>query len=182
MKFGEEQIELDAIDRQVLAELQADAQLSYKDLGERVGLAAPSVLERVRKLEQAGVITGYHAVLDARAVGLDVAAFIGVAIRHPAAVQTVLAWVEGEPQILECHHVTGGYTLLLKAKTRNIRGLDLLIGRIRSIDGVKGTETMVVLSTHVERVNLALDMGREDESKDSHDAKTPKRARRRAAS
>lgn len=179
MKFGDETIELDAIDRQLLAELQDDAKLSYKDLGESVGLAAPSVLERVRKLEQAGVITGYHAMVEARAVGLDVAAFIGVAVRSPAAVTTVLGWVEDEPQILECHHVTGGYTLLLKAKTRNIRALDLLIGRIRSIEGVKSTETMVVLSTHTERVNLALDVA--DATKDATEARTPKRVRRRAS-
>lgn len=179
MKFGEETIELDAIDRQLLAELQDDAKLSYKDLGETVGLAAPSVLERIRKLEQAGVITGYHAMVEARAVGLDVAAFIGVAVRSPAAVTTVLGWVEDEPQILECHHVTGGYTLLLKAKTRNIRALDLLIGRIRSIEGVKSTETMVVLSTHTERVNLALDVA--DATKDATEARTPKRVRRRAS-
>lgn len=179
MKFGEDNFELDAIDRQVLAELQDDAKLSLKDLGERVGLAAPSVLERVKKLEQAGIITGYHAMVDARAVGLDVGAFIGVAVRSPAAVTTVLGWVEDEPQILECHHVTGGYTLLLKAKTRNIRALDLLIGRIRSIEGVKSTETMVVLSTHTERVNLALDVA--DATKDANEAKPPKRVRRRAS-
>ncbi len=179
MKFGDETIELDAIDRQLLAELQDDAKLSYKDLGERVGLAAPSVLERIRKLEQAGVITGYHAMVEPRSVGLDVAAFIGVAVRSPAAVTTVLGWVEDEPQILECHHVTGGYTLLLKAKTRNIRALDLLIGRIRSIEGVKSTETMVVLSTHTERVNLALEVA--DATKDAIEAKTPKRVRRRAS-
>lgn len=180
MKFGEETIELDAIDRQVIAELQDDAKLSYKDLGERVGLAPPSVLERVRKLEQAGVITGYHAMVDARSVGLDVGAFIGVSVRHPAAVSTVLGWVEDEPQILECHHVTGGYTLLLKAKTKNIRALDFLIGRIRSIDGVKSTETMVVLSTHTERVNLALEVV--EDVKDVTVVPSPKRARRRAAS
>lgn len=178
MKFGDA-IELDAIDREVIALLQDDAKQSFKDLGERVGLAAPSVLERVRKLEQAGVITGYHAMVDARSVGLDVAAFIGVAVRSPAGVATTLAWVEEEPQILECHHVTGGYTLLLKAKTRNIRALDLLIGRIRSIDGVKSTETMVVLSTHTERVNLALDVA--EPEKAATDAKPTKRLRRRAS-
>lgn len=177
MKFGEEAIELDAIDRLVIAELQDDAKLSFKDLGERVGLAAPSVLERVRKLEQAGVITGYHATVNARSVGLDVGAFIGVSIRHPVAVAVVLAWVEDEPQILECHHVTGGYTLLLKAKTKNIRALDFLIGRIRSIDGVKGTETMVVLSTHTERVNVALEVV--EDVKDVVATPASKRVRRR---
>jgi Lrp/AsnC family transcriptional regulator, leucine-responsive regulatory protein len=83
MKFREETFELDDIDRQLLSCLQEDAKVSLNRLGERVGLSAPSVMERIRKLEQAGIITGYHATLDARAVGLDVAAFIGVRVQSP---------------------------------------------------------------------------------------------------
>jgi Lrp/AsnC family leucine-responsive transcriptional regulator len=175
MKFGPDTLELDAIDRQVLTELQADAKISLKDIGEKVGLAAPSVMERVRKMEQAGIITGYHAVVDARSVGLDVAAFIGVSVRNHA-VQTVEAFVLHEQQVLECHHVTGRHTLMLKVKVRDTRSLEHLIGRIRSIDGVERTETMVVLSSHTERVNLALELAEEED-----DARGAKRIRRRAS-
>ena len=177
MKFGEETYELDGIDRQMLVALQDDAKLSLKELGERVGLAAPSVMERLRKMESAGIITGYHAVVDARAVGIDVAAFIGVSVRNPQTIEAVEAWATAEAQVMECHHVTGSYSLLLKVKTRNIRALDLLIGSLRSIDGLKGTETMVVLSSHFERVNLPLVATAEDEATD----RAAKRPRRRAS-
>jgi Lrp/AsnC family leucine-responsive transcriptional regulator len=120
------------------------------------GLSAPSVMERVRKLENAGIIKGYHALLDARKVGLDISAFIGVSISNPQLLAAFEEWVDSIPQVLECHHVTGGHTLLLKVKTQNTEDLEQLISRIRSMEGVASTETMVVLSTHTERVEIAL--------------------------
>ena len=75
----DETYELDAIDTRLLNELQADAKISLKRVGEKVGLSAPAVMERVRKLEQAGVIRGYHAQIDARRVGIDAILFGGAA-------------------------------------------------------------------------------------------------------
>lgn len=155
MILGETYI-LDGIDRQLLDALQRDSKRSLKEIGAAVGLSAPSVMERVRKLESAGVIRGYHALLDARKVGLDTSAFIGVSVSNPQQISAFEIWVESIPQVLECHHVTGGHTLLLKVKTQNTADLEKLISRIRSMDGVAGTETMVVLSTHTERVEVAL--------------------------
>lgn len=155
MNLGETYV-LDGIDRQLLEALQSDSKRSLKEIGAEVGLSAPSVMERVRKLENAGIIKGYHALLDARKVGLDIAAFIGVSISNPAHLSAFEEWVESIPQVLECHHVTGGHTLLLKVKTRNTKDLEQLISRIRSMEGVASTETMVVLSTHAERVEVAL--------------------------
>ena len=82
MNLGETYV-LDGIDRQLLDELQSDCKRSLKEIGAAVGLSAPSVMERVRKLESAGIIRGYHALLDARKVGLDISAFIGVSISDP---------------------------------------------------------------------------------------------------
>lgn len=155
MNLGETTV-LDGIDRQLLKELQQDSKRSLKDIGASVGLSAPSVLERVRKLESAGIIKGYQALLDARKVGLDIAAFIGVSIVTPKQLNLFEHWVESVPQVMECHHVTGGHTLLLKVKTRNTKDLEGLISRIRSMEGVATTETMVVLSTHTERAAVAL--------------------------
>ena len=155
MNLGEEHV-LDRIDRQLLDALQTDSKRSLKEIGAEVGLSAPSVMERVRKLENAGIIRGYHALLDARKVGLDISAFIGVSISSPPHLSAFEEWVESIPQVLECHHVTGGHTLLLKVKTRNTKELERLISRIRSMEGVASTETMVVLSTHTERVEVAL--------------------------
>ena len=155
MKLGETHA-IDETDRQLLDELQTDSKRSLKEIGTAVGLSAPSVMERVRKLENAGIIKGYHALLDARKVGLDISAFIGVSIASPVQLASFETWVESIPQILECHHVTGGHTLLLKVKTQNTGDLEKLIRRIRSMEGVASTETMVVLSTHTERVEVAL--------------------------
>ena len=175
-KFGEDPYPLDAIDRQVVVALQADAKISLKSVGEQVGLTAPAVMERVRKLESAGVITGYHACVDARALGLDIAAFIGVSVHDPARLSDIEDWVEAMPQIMECHHVTGGHTLLLKVKVKNTNSLERLISRVRSLDGVEGTHTMVVLSSHTERVQVSFD----DEVAPQDDV--PRKRRRRAAS
>lgn len=149
--------DLDRIDIQLLEELQNDAKLSLKGIGERVGMSAPAVMERLRKLEQAGVIRGYHAQIDAKRAGVDVAAFIGVTIATPAKLRDFEAWVDEVPSILECHHVTGQHTLLLKTRVPNTSALEQLISGIRSYEGVTGTETMVVLSTYCERIPVPLE-------------------------
>src|SRR5581483_9226912 len=88
--------------------------------------------------------------------GLDITAFIGVIIGHPSVIGTFEQQVVALDDVLECHHVTGEYTLLLKVKTANTSSLERLISQIRSLDGVAKTETMVVLSTHTERVQIAV--------------------------
>ena len=142
---------LDEIDRRILGLLQADCKTPLAKIGEKVGLSAPSVVERVRKLEGDGFITGYHANLDARKLGVDITAFIGVAVSHPQGIAIFEQQLPHLPEVLECHHVTGGHTLLLKVKTRNTQSLENLIRTLRSISGVERTETSVVLSTKVER-------------------------------
>ena len=176
MILGETYV-LDEIDRQLVQELQSDSKRSLKEIGGAVGLSAPSVMERMRKLESAGVITGYHASIDAKMVGLDISAFIGVSIVNPPQVGDFERWVDAIPQIMECHHVTGGHTLLLKVKTRNTGDLEQLISRIRSLDGVASTETMVVLSTHTERAQVALPASESDDD----DVRPKKRTRRKAS-
>lgn len=149
--------ELDPIDRRILELLQENCKRPLNAIGEQVGLTASSVMERIHKLEDAGVIRGYAALLDARAVGKDVTAFIGVVIAHPRAADAFERAIEREPDVLECHHVTGSYTLMLKVKTEGTSSLEGLIDGIREQEGVTRTETMVVLSTHTERVSIALD-------------------------
>lgn len=150
------QIPLDAIDHELLESLQADCKISLNKLGERVGLSAPSVMDRIRKLESTGVISGYHARVDARRVGLDITSFIGVSINYPKDIGGFLAEMALRPEVQECHHVTGGHTLLVKVKTRNTASLEQLISALRAVEGVTRTETMVVLSTSTERSNVAL--------------------------
>ena len=160
MRFGDNaDAQLDDTDLRILARLQEDCRASLASIGESVGLSAPAVLERIKKLEAAGVITGYRALLDARRLGLDITAFIGVIISHPNLIGDFERQAASLRDVLECHHVTGEYTLLLKVKTANTSTLERLISQIRSLAGVGRTETMVVLSTHTERVQLALHGG-----------------------
>jgi Lrp/AsnC family leucine-responsive transcriptional regulator len=146
----------DDIDIRILGLLQEDCRTPLARLGEQVGLSAPAVLERIKKLEVAGVITGYHAIVDGRRIGLDVTAFIGVITSDPDSIDHFERQVRALEDVLECHHVTGAYTFLLKVKTPSTSTLERLISQIRSIDGVARTETTVVLSTHTERVQLGL--------------------------
>lgn len=155
---------LDEIDRQILKVLQADCKTVLTKVGERVGLSAPSIVERVRKLESEGFISGYHARLNARRLGMDITAFVGISIDRPQRVETFeqrLRAIEAEvmrlEDVQECHHVTGEHTLLLKVKTYNTESLQGLIGKLRSIPGIERTETNVVLSTLAERIEVGVD-------------------------
>jgi Lrp/AsnC family leucine-responsive transcriptional regulator len=165
--------QLDDIDRQLVEALQEDCKQSLGKLGDQVGLSAPAVMERVRKLESTGVITGYHAAVDGRRLGLDITSFIGVSINYPKDIDQFLRELAERPEVLECHHVTGGHTLLLKVKTRNTASLERLISRLRQVEGVTRTETMVVLSTAAEGSRVPL-----GEIEPASDASTKRRARR----
>ncbi|MEB2345552.1 MAG: Lrp/AsnC family transcriptional regulator [Deltaproteobacteria bacterium] len=158
MKFERpEPLELDSTDLAILDLLQRNCKLPLAEIGKQVDLTASSVVERIKKLEDAGVVRGYVALVDARAVGKDVTAFIGVSIDHPRAFEPFEREVEGAADVLECHHVTGQHTLMVKVKTDSTATLERLIDQIRRVDGVTRTETMVVLSTHTERTRIALD-------------------------
>jgi len=174
MKFGRASSEYDATDRAILELLQENCKQPLAAIGEKVGLSAPAVVERIHKLEEAGVVLRYTAILDPRKLGRDITAFIGVSTDRPGAIDRVEAQVGAMDEVLECHHVTGGYTLMLKVKTRNTESLERLIDSVRSLDGVSRTETMVVLSTHTERLRIALEA-------DDGTPSRPRRGRRRAA-
>lgn len=147
---------LDTLDMHILSVLQENCKLPLVKIGERVGLSAPSVIERIKKLEEGSVIRGYTAILDARKLGKDITAFIGVSINHPTLITAFETKIASFEDIQECHHVTGEHTLLLKVKTNNTTSLEELIRQIRSIEGVERTETSVVLSTYTEGLWLAL--------------------------
>ncbi len=149
-------MKLDPTDIEILDILQDHCKTPLAKIGDQVGLSAPAVIERIKKLEEGGVITGYHATLDARKLGRDITAFIGVIVDQPVAMRDVEHQIDELPDVLECHHVTGGYTLLLKVKTANTQTLEELIAQLRSVRGVSRTETLVVLSTH--REGLLLDL------------------------
>lgn len=159
MKLGGAQLDLDEIDRRILALIQENCRLPLAKIADQVGLSPPSVMERVKKLEDGGVIMAYRALLNARLLGKDITAFIGVAIAHPDAIASFERELDAIEDVLECHRVTGSYTLMLKVKTQDMRSLEQLISRLRSIDGVVRTETTIALSTYAERIQIAVEDG-----------------------
>ena len=111
-------------------------------------LSQPAVAERIRKLEERGVITGYVARVDPVKLGQDVTAFVGVGIAHPKYFDAFAKRVHELPEILEAHRVAGRESYLLKVRTTNTRTLDHLLVRVlRTIPGVTRTETTVVLAS-----------------------------------
>jgi Lrp/AsnC family transcriptional regulator, leucine-responsive regulatory protein len=150
---------LDHIDLKILSILQNDGRRRLADIAEDVALSAPAVMERVKKLEASGVIRGYQALLDAKKVGKEVTAFIGVSIGNQRDLEGFAAQMMRYGDVLECHHVTGDESFVVKVKSANTASLEKLLGEIRSVEGVTRTVTKVVLSTAKEGQGLELDTG-----------------------
>ena len=143
---------MDAIDLQILGSLVDNARVSYADLAERVGLSAPSTADRVRRLEERGVVRGYSADLDLDALGVGLTAFVSVTLAGAADRQGFLDGLAGFPEIVECHHVAGDDDYLLKVHVAGTQGLEAFVSdRLKSLPGVARTRTTVVLSTAFDR-------------------------------
>lgn len=144
-------MDFDATDRRILEILREDGRASHAFIAKQVRVSAPTVGERIRKLEQAGVIVGYRAVLDHHALDLGVAAYVWVAPqpRKPAA--SLVKRLSGMPEIEQLHSVAGPYSFLLLVRVRNTRELDSFLDRLFMLEGVERTETTMVLSTAVDR-------------------------------
>ncbi|MDX6486405.1 MAG: Lrp/AsnC family transcriptional regulator, leucine-responsive regulatory protein [Gaiellaceae bacterium] len=119
---------LDDVARRILAELEQEGRLSMAELGRRVNLSAPAVAERVQRLERDGVITGYHAHVDPRAIGYPVAAVVRVA---PASGQldTIRKVARETPEVVECHRITGEDCFFLKVSLRSLDDLEAVLDR-----------------------------------------------------
>ena len=139
---------LDAKDRKILDVVQRDADLPQAEIARRVGLSPAAVNERLKKLEQAGVIRRYVAVVDPRSIGVGVAAYVEVFIEHPRHEPGFLQRVLAMDEVQECHHITGEFSLLLKVRVRDMDGLQqLLLHELNAREGVRQTRTVMVLST-----------------------------------
>jgi Lrp/AsnC family leucine-responsive transcriptional regulator len=137
----------DATDWRLLDALQADGRLGYAELARRVGMSASAVTERVRRLEEAGVIAGYTAVVDPERIGLGVLAF--VRLRYPHGnYRPFHDLVAVTPEVLEAHHVTGDDCFVLKVAARSMRHLEEVTGRLAGLGPVT---TSVVYSSPLPR-------------------------------
>lgn len=148
---------MDGIDIRLVSLLQGSGRISQNELAHAVGLSAPAVAERIRKLEDRGVIKRYTAVVDPHTLGLDVTAFISVVINGSRYYPVFAQRVNERPEVLECHSVTGQGSHLLKIRTDTTASLERLLADIQAWPGVQGTSTSVVLSTTKEVVAPSLE-------------------------
>jgi Lrp/AsnC family leucine-responsive transcriptional regulator len=140
---------VEEIDRQILGLLASDGRMSFTDLGKATGLSTSAVHQRVRRLEQRGVIRGYAAVIDPEAIGLPLTAFVSVTPLDQSAPDDVPDQLAGLPEIEACHSVAGEENYILKVRVATPGALEQLLARIRASASV-ATRTTIVLSTPYE--------------------------------
>jgi Lrp/AsnC family leucine-responsive transcriptional regulator len=141
---------VDEVDRRLLLAVRSSGRATYAELGRAVGLSAPAVHERVRRLEQAGVITGYHAAVDPLAVGLGVTALVSIYQTEAAEQDDVAESLRGVREIEDCWFVAGDEAFIVKVRTTDVDALEHVLAALRRLPGVARTRTTVVLSTRWE--------------------------------
>jgi Lrp/AsnC family transcriptional regulator, leucine-responsive regulatory protein len=145
---------LDDTSWQILTILQENARIPFKELGQRVGLSSPAVAERVRRLEETGIITGYHAELNLEKLGLPITAFISIkSFGHRC--DEVRSLLQQRPEITECDRVTGNDHYLVKVVVTSVSHLEELVDRFIPFATVT---TSIVLSTPVRRQIINYDI------------------------
>jgi Lrp/AsnC family leucine-responsive transcriptional regulator len=140
---------MDKIDLEILHTLQESGRITNSDLAKKVGLSAPSVLERVRKLEESDVITGYSARIDPKKVGRGQVCFVAIslALHQIGSIKEFQRRIERIPEVIECHHITGEEDFLLRVNVRDMQHYEqLLLSQLTKIPGTSKIKTMVVLS------------------------------------
>jgi len=148
LKHEESSRLLDSVGWHILSELQTDARMSFSELGRRVGLTSPAVAERVRRMEEAGIISGYHVSVNPAAVGLSITVIILMEVNDCRWVSDHFAarTEDDIPEIVECFRVTGEYSFVMKAVVTSVTHLESLIDRLTALGDVV---TSIVLSSPV---------------------------------
>ena len=149
MKLGAEQPDLDAIDRRILTELQQDGRMTNVELARRADITAPPCLRRVRRLEEAGIIRGYHADTDPARLGWEIVFFalIGLESQKESALSAFEAMVAGWPEVRECHMIRGGGDFLLRLVARDTAHQNALTQKLTGAGSVSRVQTLQTIRT-----------------------------------
>jgi len=145
---------MDRTDYKILEILQHEGRISMKDLGKQVGLTAPAVSERVKKLEESDIIKGYKAVVNAAKLNKNICAFIDIAMAADK-YNSFLKYARAKNEIIECHHVTGGDCMTIKVLVENMLELEHLIDEIKKMGN---TQTSLILSSPIEAKPITVDI------------------------
>lgn len=143
---------IDETDQKILSFLVKNARMPFLEIARECGVSGAAIHQRVRKLENAGVITGSRLMVKPNALGLDVCAFISISISESNKYEEVVESLRRIPEIVECHCVTGRYTLLVKMYCRdNDQLMDILMNKILKIPDIQATDTMIALDEAIDR-------------------------------
>lgn len=149
--------QLDETDIKILNHLQKDGRAQRNTIAEIVHLSVPSVSERMRKLEQRGLIAEYNAILDSKKFNFDITAFIFVEVDGSEKYSSFVDLVSQQPEVLECHSITGDGSHILKVRTKNTESFEKLLSLIQSWEGVTSTRSNIVLSSFKETRTLPIE-------------------------
>lgn len=138
---------MDSTDIKIINCLSNNARMNSSDIAEKVSLSVSAVIERIKKLEAAGVIKKYTVILDNSSLGKDVSAMMFVNMENPRFNVSFETMVKGHSQITECHYMAGDYDYLLKIVTTNTSSLERVLNDIKGVQGVSKTRTIIILST-----------------------------------
>jgi Lrp/AsnC family leucine-responsive transcriptional regulator len=150
---------LDSVDHAILRLLSADGRMAWAHLGARVGLSAPAVADRVRRLERIGAIKQYVTLVDPGHADCGILAFVAARVRRGDSRQAFQEWLRTTPAVLECHRVDGDYDYLLKLRCRDTADLDRVMDDIPRAAGGASTRITMVLVTMKETPELPLGRG-----------------------
>ncbi len=139
---------MDMIDFQILECLKENSRENATNIGSKINLSTSAVIERIKKLENSGLIEKYTTIINQQALGRDLTAFVYVRLEHPKYNESFVAQIKKNASIAECHYITGDFDYILKIFTKAGKSLEDILNFVKSIGGVSLTRTSVVLSTH----------------------------------
>ena len=152
MKLNHLQIEIDGIDKEILRDLMEDARKPILQIANKIGISGAAIHQRLKKLEQAGVISGSKYVVDNKVLGYKTMAFVGIYLEKASSNPEVVKELKKIPEVLEAHYTTGNWSILTKIICQdNEHLMNLLNKKIQIIKGVSRTETFISLEQQIER-------------------------------
>ncbi len=138
---------MDYIDYKILKELKANAREKASVISEKIGLSVSTVIDRIRKMEDSGIISGYTVEINQKKTGNDMTALMEVSLEHPKYYNDFTEMIKNHPNIVDCYYLTGEFDFILKVVTDSSDSLEMIHRKIKSMDGVSATNTHFVLKS-----------------------------------
>lgn len=152
MKINHLQIEIDGIDKEILRDLMEDARKPILQIANKIGISGAAIHQRLKKLEQAGVIDSSKLMVNNKVLGYTTMAFVGIYLEKAANNSDAVRELKKIPEVLECHYTTGNWSVLIKIICKdNEHLMQILNKKIQTIEGVSRTETFISLDQQIER-------------------------------